>query len=516
MQRERTALKVMQQMLVDRRDTLTVEQIIPVGDSFDYIVSGTTALDTQAAALFRSANRLYAEKLAPLLGSMHGVDARTVREHPEALPTAYRTDDRLAKTLLLSAVAPNVPALKSLTGARLASLNHGSIVSPLPGQEANVVLAKVRTWARDVPEIHLDGTDANPTIRVQLADVDHESIVERAKGEDNEGRRRELVKALVSESLGVELGQQDIQGAYRHEVIWRGSRRQVDVLFGNVRDRGWLSDDHFRANPGTWRVVIDHPFDEAGHSSAEDLARLDELVARGVSTRTIVWLPRFLSQERLRDLRRLVILTWLLEGSGDRWASHADHLNEGDRALAKNILESNRNTLRRSLQDAIQQAYGAASVRPGTLVDDPSHDRTLVSLEGTFNPASPVGATLAAAFRNLVSQALDATYPGHPHFEPDDVEVKVGQLRTVAAHVARAVADKEMRVELQGDHAAVRRIAGPLGCRDRVGDALPARRRPVHAVEPGDREGPRAPRPGRRRLPTPRSACGSCGSGSTP
>lgn len=183
---------------------------------------------------------------------MHGVDSRAVREHPETLPTAYRTDDRLAKTLLLSAVAPNVPALKSLTGARLASLNHGSIVSPLPGQEANVVLAKVRTWARDVPEIHLDGADANPTIRVQLADVDHESIVERAKSEDNEGRRRELVKTLVSESLGVELGQQDIQGAYHHEVIWRGSRRHVDVLFGNVRDRGWLSDDHFRANPGTW------------------------------------------------------------------------------------------------------------------------------------------------------------------------------------------------------------------------------------------------------------------------
>ena len=32
MQRERTALKVMQQMLVDRRDTLTVDDVVPVGD----------------------------------------------------------------------------------------------------------------------------------------------------------------------------------------------------------------------------------------------------------------------------------------------------------------------------------------------------------------------------------------------------------------------------------------------------------------------------------------------------
>lgn len=465
MQRERTALKVMQSMLVDRRDTLTVDQVVPVGDAFDYIVHGATgqALDAQAAALFRAANRLYTEKLRPLLMRVHRVDERAVTETPESLPAAYLADDRLAKTLLLSAVAPKVPALKSLTGARLASLNHGSVVSPLPGGEATAVLAKVRTWARDIPEIHLDGPDSNPTIRVQLSDVDHESIVERAKGEDNEGRRRELIKTLVSESLGIELGRQDIQGAYTHEVIWRGSRRRVDVLFGNVRDSSWLSDDHFLANAGTWRVVIDHPFDEPGHSSAEDLRRLDELVARGMQSQTIVWLPHFLSDERIRDLRRLVILNWLLEGSGDRWQTHADHLNEGDRALARNILESNRNTLRRSLEDAIQQAYGAASVRPGTLVDDASHDRILVSLDRSFGPARPVGATLGAAFDHLLGQAFEATWPGHPHFEPGDVEVRLPQLRLVASHVARAVADKEKRVELQGDHIAVRRIANALG-----------------------------------------------------
>lgn len=465
MQRERTALKVMQGMLVDRRDTLTVDEVLPVGDAFDYIVQGATgqALDPQAAALFRSANRLYTEKLRPLLITVHEVDERTVREAPESLPTAYLADDRLAKTLLLSAVAPNVPALKALTGARLASLNHGSVVSPLPGGEATAVLAKIRTWARDIPEIHLDGPDSNPTIRVQLSDVDHESIVERAKGEDNEGRRRELIKTLVSESLGIELGQQDIQGSYTHDVIWRGSKRRVEVLFGNVRDSSWLSDDHFRANPGTWRVVVDHPFDEPGHSAAEDLRRLDELVARGVQSQTIVWLPQFLSDERIRDLRRLVILNWLLEGSGDRWQSHADHLNEGDRALAKNILESNRNTLRRSLEDAIQQTYGAASVRPGTLVDDASHDRILVSLDRSFAPARPVGATLGAAFTHLLGQAFEATWPGHPHFEPAEVEVRIPQLRLVAAHVARAMADREKRVELQGDQIAVRRIANALG-----------------------------------------------------
>src|SRR5258707_7002311 len=38
MQRGGTAVKVMQQMLVSRRDTLTVDDVVPVGDAFDYIV----------------------------------------------------------------------------------------------------------------------------------------------------------------------------------------------------------------------------------------------------------------------------------------------------------------------------------------------------------------------------------------------------------------------------------------------------------------------------------------------
>ncbi len=461
MQRERTALKVMQQMLVERRDTLTTADLIPVGDAYQHIVEGTSALDPQAAALFRSASKLYAEKLRPLILRRLDLDEQQVSGAD--VPTRFVAADRLAKTLLLSAVAPNVPALKALTGSRLASLNHGSIVSMLPGGEAAQVLSTVRNWAQDVPEIHLEGDERNPTIRVQLADVDYESIVERAKGEDTEGRRRELLKALVAESLDLDTGRTELQGVHRHSIVWRGSRREVEVVFGNVRDVSWLPDDHFRASPGLWRIVIDHPFDEPGHSTSEDVERLELFSARAFNERTIVWLPRFLSDERLRNLRRLVILTWLLDGSGERWQSHADHLNETDRALAKSILESQRSALRRELETAIQQAYGAATPTSGTLVDDPSHTRVLHSLTHLLEPAHPVGATLGLAFEHLVGQAYEATYPGHPRFEPGDTEIRVKDLKAVAAHIDRAMAERDHRVELQGDVAAVRRVVTPLG-----------------------------------------------------
>jgi hypothetical protein len=462
MQRERTALKVMQQMLVDRRDTLTVDDVVPVGDSFDYIVQGRDALDPQAAALFRSATALYRDKLRPILLAAHHLTEEEAAGDPGRPPTAFRTEDRLAKTLLLSAVAPKVPALKELTAGRLASLNHGSIKSPLPGSEAAVVLTKVRNWNRQVPEIHISGDPRNPVIRVQLSDVDYESVVENAKGEDNDGRRRELIKELVREALGITARDPDVFGVYEHSVIWRGSRRSVDLVFGNVRDAGWLTEDHFRARPGTWRLVIDYPFDDPGHSAAEDLARVDRLAEAGLKSRTIVWLPWFLSEDRMRDVRRLVILDWLLGGSGERWTTNADHLSEVDRAQARAILESQRTGLREALRRAVQECYGAAAPSPGTLAEDTAQDRVLVSLDPSFFPARPVGADLAAAFGNLTDQAFSATYPGHPRFEPGDVEVTVRDLAAVYGHVERAVADQDSRVRLEGDIAAVRRVANAL------------------------------------------------------
>jgi hypothetical protein len=461
MQRERTALKVMQQMLVDRRDSLTVDDVVPVGDSFDYIVQGRDALDPQAAALFRSATALYRDKLRPILLTAHNLSADEASD-PEQVPSGFRADDRLAKTLLLSSVAPKVPALKELTAARLASLNHGSIRSPLPGSEAGIVLAKVREWSRRVPEIHISGDPRNPVIRVQLSDVDYESVVENAKGEDNEGRRRELIKELVRDALGITTQDPDVFGVYEHPVVWRGSRRSVDLVFGNVRDAGWLTEDHFRARPGTWRLVIDYPFDDPGHSAAEDLARVDRLAEGGLKSRTIVWLPWFLSEDRMRDVRRLVILDWLLGGSGERWTTNADHLSEVDRAQARAILESQRTGLREALRRAVQECYGAAAPSPGTLAEDAARDRVLVSLDASFSPARPVGADLAAAFVNLVDQAFAATYPGHPRFEPGDVQVTVRDLAAVYTHVERAVADQDGRVKLEGDIPAVRRVGNAL------------------------------------------------------
>ena len=459
MQRERTALKVMQQMLVDRRDELTVDDIIPVGDSYDLLVKGQS-LDKATNALFSSARDLWSSKLQPLLRGLHSTTDEAISAGQA--PPSYYADARLAKTLLLAAVAPKVPALRGLTADRLAHLNHGTIASPLPGAEARTVLAKVRKWAETIPEIHLDGNQ-NPTISVRLTDVDYESIVDSAGGEDTEGRRRQLVQRLVSEELGVDQATAALDGSLTREVIWRGTPRQVDIVFGNVRDVTWLSDQAFEARPSTWRFVIDHPFDEAGHTVSEDIRRINDFLSREVDQQTVVWLPHFLTQARMDDLGRLVVLDWLLGGTGERWQQHASHLSEQDRLTAHNILESNRQTLTRSLRSVLQQAYGAATAADGNLIDDPSHEYELVALTRRVNVQRPVGANLGDAFGRLIEQVWESTYPEHPRFEVDGGVVHRRDLALVMRHVERAMNDGDRRVRIEGDSRVLRRVGNPLG-----------------------------------------------------
>lgn len=235
-------------------------------------------------------------------------------------------------------------------------------------------------------------------------------------------------------------------------------------MFGNVRDQNWLTDGAFEAGPDTWRFVIDYPFDEDGRSSLEDLNRVETLRAAAKPTRTVVWVPHFLSTERRRELGRLVILDWLLGGSGERWTAHSDHLAEADRVQARIILETQRDSLRQRLRRAVQEAYGAATATPGTLERLDGHDRVLFSLHREFDPAAPVGHDLAAAFANLVEQAFAATFPGHPRFEPEEREVTRADLAAVLAAVEAAGQDPDGRAFIEpGKREAVRRVANPLG-----------------------------------------------------
>src|SRR5204863_4194576 len=140
------------------------------------IAHGDEAFSQEMAIHFDNAKRIYHQKLLPVLEKQHGrVEDLEALAYDDPRRAAFRNDDRLVKTLLLSALVPEVESLRSLNAERLAALNHGTIKTPIAGREGQVVLSRCRAWAASVGEIRI-GEEANPTIAVQLSGVDTESI----------------------------------------------------------------------------------------------------------------------------------------------------------------------------------------------------------------------------------------------------------------------------------------------------------------------------------------------------
>lgn len=452
LQRERTALKIMLQLLVDRRDDLDLGQIIPVGDLYDVIAEGDEPFSDAMRIHFENAKRLYNQKLLPMLERNHGVTWQDIKAGLADPGKAknLRNDARLLKTLLLAALVPEVESLKALTAQRLAALNHGTFRSPIPGRETQDVLRKCRDWAAEIGEIKVTD-DLNPVISIQVTGVDIEPIVRGAEAHDNPGNRRRKIREMLFAELGIN-DTSELFTTYAYP--WRGTRREVEVVYENVRE---LSDDRLRGREGSWTVVVDYPFDEPNRSPADDLARLGNY--RGGDTRTLVWLPAFLSDKTLRDLGRLVVLDYIL--TGDRFNDYAGHLSIVDRGPARALATNQRDQLKSRLRQYLEVAYGIAN-EPRDAIDNRLNlEDQFRSLDPTLRPRPPVGANLKDAFEGLLDQLFSHQFPAHPKF---DAEVKTGVLKKVWPEIERAVeaADGRVLVQDKSVRQLVRSIANPL------------------------------------------------------
>lgn len=452
LQRERTALKLMMQLLVDRRDDLELGQLIPVGDLWDVIADGDEPFSEAMRLHFENAKRLYTQRLLPMIELRNGTTWEAIRLG-QADPVAarnLRNDARLLKTLLLAALVPEVESLKALTGARLAALNHGTFRAPIPGQEAQQVMRKIRDWAGEVGEIKVT-EDTNALVSIQITGVDLEPVLLAAASNDNAGNRKKKIRELLFEQLGVkDKGQLFLE----YQFQWRGTPRTVELLYENVRE---MADDRLRGRPGAWTVVLDFPFDEPNRTPADDLARLQQY--RGGDTPTLVWLPSFLSQKALNDLGRYVILDYILQG--ERFDQFATHLTAIDRAQARSLARNQRDSLGVKLRGYLDLAYGIASGQREVLSHVVSPDQQFRSLDPTLSPRPPVGADLKFAFEDLLQQLFAHQYPAHPEF---DAEIKVSVVKKVWQEVRNAVQAEGQRglVSDAATRRLVRSIVNPL------------------------------------------------------
>ena len=471
LQRERTALRVMLQILVEQKNRLKLGDIVPVGDIFDVISEGTDAVSDVVKRDFEKAKRLYEQKLRPELERQHGLRTEQALALPpeDSRGQAFRADDRIIKTLLLAALAPQVKTLKDMDAQRLVALNHGSYRTPIPGREQTVVIDKCRRWAAATGVIKLEGSSDNPRITLQLTDVDTDRIIEQAQAEDNDGNRRRKIREVLFEEFG--LPKEEAQKLfYDYKLRWRGTDRQADLQFANVREQAF---DTFKNKAEQWRVIIDFPFDQAPHGPRSDIARLQQFrneTEEGY--RTLVWIPSFLNHDALKELGRLVILDHIL--TGERFDGYVSHLSPADKASAKGLLETQQKQLRAKMVAHLQAVYGAGSGL-GNSADaaqqlEPSEQFQCLDETGEIQP--PVAANFKQALTSLLDQALKKQFPAHPIFD-DDANLRPAVLGRVLEEVTRASQTLDGRIIVeQSKRREMRQIANPLKLGEMTTEAI--------------------------------------------
>ncbi|GBQ03393.1 phage resistance protein [Streptomyces spongiicola] len=474
LQRSRTGLKLMGQLLADHRGEIRLGQLVPVGDLYPVIAEGGDKPFTDSLkVVFEAADKLYRTKLRPYLLTSYDItedDVEQYRNRPEAVTDPQRAnrcrmfagDNRLVCTLLLSALAPSVPALAELTVRRLGALNHGSVLAPIPGAEVGIIKNKIAEWAARFPEIKETGTDANPGVRLELSGVDVDSVIANAQVNDNPGNRVALARRLLSRELGVEHGRLSDQLGF----VWRGTARTAEIVFGNVADEDELPDhDLMPQEDGRWRIAIDLPFDEGEWGPVEDVNRVRRLRERqqGERSRIVAWLPAHLSAQRFADFRRLVVIDKALADEHRFDTQYAGHLNADNRTRAKGLLETQREALLRQVKGAFKQAYGLARKQAADVV--PDFDDHLVPLPDVDGLTLSFGQSLHDGIRHIAGRLLAHQYPAHPDLDPDGtgIAVKSADSHKVFTHVRAAAEARDGRVEVPAaDRRLMQRIAGPL------------------------------------------------------
>ncbi|WP_405912438.1 phage resistance protein [Streptomyces sp. NBC_00963] len=472
--RSRTGLKLMQQMLYDRRNSLRLGDLVPLGDLYEVLHRGGTQPFTRSLTdKFRIATELYKNKLRPHLLEQHELSdgqLETHRKTPEALEEpvrlraeAFVTDDRFIGTLLLSALVPSVPAFQNLTVKRLTALNHGIVTSRVSGMEAKEVGRKIKEWSETFPEIeYVPGPDAG--VGLKLVGVDYESVIRRAEPNNNPNNRRALIKRLLRSEITITEGQLED----RLNLVWRGSSRSLEVLFGNLADANTLPEEKlFPSQEGHWRLVIDMPFDDV-YGEVEDRTRVRQMQDRPDRNeiRTVCWIPAHFTRDMYAKFQKLVTIDYVL--NGQRFDSYAGHLNPDDRERAKAALQNQHRSLTSTVRTALKQAYGLAP-KDASVVN--AHDEHVMAVPDVAPILPQYNQSMYDAARLIADRVLAHQYPAHPDFDPprsdgqkEGLSVKAADVRTVFAYLRSAADQNTDVVDILPKHRELMaRIAGQKG-----------------------------------------------------
>jgi len=407
LQRERTALDIMQRLLIENRESLELGDVVPVGDLWPMLEEGEMPKDPARKKLFQSARSLRHQNLIPRLENEYDADWQEFeRGAPEW--QNFRDDLRLMHTLLVAALVSEMPLFENMNAERLLALNHGVEKSPLPGGKGSIakLREKLRRWSAEISEIHYVESPGEK-VELHLEGVDVEHILQKAADNDTQHARRGKVKDLLFDWIELD----DTEGPTlrsEHQFTWRGDRRTLEVAYCNVRTRDL--DEMEPSGGDRWLIMVDFPFDTGNYNPQDDRQQVQRYRDERGGTRALAWLPLHLNQDGRNLLSRLVRTEIVLKN----FSAYTEDLPPDDRPIAKSSLKRDYEVYEQRLRDTLAVAYG---LRPGAendLLDSSVHIDHLQSLADGHEPRLEAGTRFDEVLDDVGMDAFTHTYAASP------------------------------------------------------------------------------------------------------
>ncbi len=439
LQRDRTALRLLTELLMQSAN-LPLGQVLPVGAAFQHVFPRGGFLGHHRVDQLRAIQDLYYQRFQPAIAAIaqesaeSGTDSQGATDRDQGL-------DQMVKTVLMAEVSKRLKGASGLTLERLVRLNDADVSGFSDRGRIATAFANLLDLSRRVPALQISGEGGSAIISVITEGADFGDILERARGHaENLSARFRAFYSVFKPILGLDAtatAGRDGAADWPLTVTWRGTQRQGSLKIANVRE---LPYDDFKVRQGDFRILIDYPWDEPGHSVEEDRQRVQQVKKAEGSQHSLCWLPRHLPPAELAQFTDIAACDFIMTAEGQE--SLLGGQSPQDRQSTVERAKDRAATLRRAMADLLRRAY----VTEGEV-------QPLVSDLSGVSPKPEMAQNTAY----LASVLLDRRYPRHPDFK---AEPRLPDLRLLLDWMLQAAETDGRRAPYDDNMAALLRSLG--------------------------------------------------------
>ena len=394
MQRERSALRLLYELLVIHYPKLPLGEFLPVGSAFAAIFPESGVEASKKVELMQDIHHQYYSRLAPAMLKMAEEAGSEFNEERR------RALDQLVKTVLLAEVSPRLKQ-GGLTIERLVQLNAVDVEGETFRGQVRVAETDLLALSQRVPDLQVAGTGQDRA-RPLRARARQPRRGARARAVEGRQPGAAVQGVLGRAEAGARArGHQGLRGR-RHQRGRLGPRRgdarkrRGRIKLGNVRE---MSYDDFAPPEGAFKVLVDYPWDEPGHTVDEDRLRATNVRKKQGLLHTVCWLPRHMSPTELGVLTELAAVRYLLSDAGQE--DLLETLGPQDKSKILDQAGIRQKTLEGQLEELLKEVY----VRHGEFF-------ALISDVDSSRPRETLGENL----EHIATLLMDRRYPQHPTF----------------------------------------------------------------------------------------------------